>query len=119
MEAPPLHLVPQPSLRWDPYQAWRYLLREYPLRIQDPAGSAGRMDRRHAKLFWISIAEYPDPLQDILFVIAHVRGFEAALAALDQAIRRQTAPRRTQFLSSQAPDRDAAGQPVMLRKTAS
>jgi hypothetical protein len=75
---------------WDPFDVCRRLLRDYPLKIADPAGSTGRMDRRYAKLFWVSIAEYPDPLQDILFIIAHARGFEAALAALDQAIRAQS-----------------------------
>jgi hypothetical protein len=44
-----------------------------------------------------SIAEYPDPLQDALFVIAHARGFEAAIAALDQAIRGHLADLRRNF----------------------
>ena len=72
---------------WDPIDVWRRLRRDHPVNIDDPASSTGRMDRRNARLFWASIAEYPDPLQDALFVIAHARGFEAAIAALDQAIR--------------------------------
>jgi hypothetical protein len=54
-------------------------------------------DRHNAKVFWASIAEYPDPLQDALFVIAHARGFEAAIAALDQAIRGHLADLRRNF----------------------
>ncbi len=79
---------------WDPMDVWRRLRRDHPVKIDNPASSTGRMDRRNAKLFWISIAEYPDPLQDALFVIAHARGFEAAIAALDQAIRRHFADLR-------------------------
>ena len=45
------------------------------------------MDASTARDFWASVAVYPDPLQDALFVIAHARGFPAAIAALDQAIR--------------------------------
>ncbi len=73
--------------QWDPLDVWRRLRREHPVSIDDPAGSTGRMDPRNARLFWVTIADYPAPLQDAMFVIAHARGFEAALAALDQAIR--------------------------------
>jgi hypothetical protein len=45
------------------------------------------MDASTAREFWASVADYPDPLQDALFVIAHARGFPAAIAALDKAIR--------------------------------
>ena len=76
---------------WDPYDVWLRLLRNHPIRVEDPAATTGRMTRRDAKAFWASIAELPDPLQDAVFVIAHARGFEAALAALDQAIREHMA----------------------------
>ncbi len=118
-----MHPVSKPEAptppSWDPLDVWRRLLREYPIRIDDPAGNTGRMDRRHAKLFWVSVAEYPDPLQDVLFVIAHARGFEAAVAALDQAIRTELAKEQRQrarahlVLEQDAPDR------VWLRRAAS
>ena len=77
----------QVGWRWDPYDVWRRLLKNNPVRVDDPSSTTGRMVRRNAKAFWASICELPDPLQDALFVIAHARGFEGALAALDQAIR--------------------------------
>jgi hypothetical protein len=82
---------------WDPMDVWRRLRRDHPVQIDNPASSTGRMDRRNAKVFWASIAEYPDPLQDAMFVIAHARGFEAAIAALDQAIRGHLADHRRNF----------------------
>ena len=78
---------------WDPLDVWRRLLREHPVSIDDPAGSTGCMDPCNARLFWVTIADFPAPLQDAMFVIAHARGFEAALAALDQAIRAHLANR--------------------------
>jgi len=118
-----MHLLSKPKRslpgHWDAYEGWRRLLREYPLKIEDPAGSTGRMDRRHAKLFWISVAEYPDPLQDVLFVIAHARGFEAALAALDQAIRAQTAPHRGRHAPSSCPPEPRAPHARWLSRAAS
>lgn len=72
---------------WDAVDVWRRLRRSNPVRVDDPARSIGRMDPRQARLFRISIADYPDLLQDALYVIAHARGFDAAIAALDQAIR--------------------------------
>lgn len=77
----------QAGWRWDAYDVWRRLVRNNPVHVTDPSSSTGRMVRRNAKAFWVSIAELPDPLQDALFVIAHAKGYEAALAALDQAIR--------------------------------
>jgi hypothetical protein len=71
---------------WDPCDVWHRLLHDHPVRIEDPAGSTGRMERATAREFWISIADYPDPLQDALFVIAHAEGFEAAVTALDRAV---------------------------------
>jgi hypothetical protein len=72
---------------WDPIDVWQRLRRSHPVHVNNSATSTGRMNRHGAKLFWISIAEYPDPLQDVLLLIAHARGYEAAIAALDQAIR--------------------------------
>ena len=73
--------------RWDPSDVWNRLLHDNPVSVEDPAGSTGAMDASTARDFWASVADYPDPLQDALFVIAHARGFPAAIAALDQAIR--------------------------------
>lgn len=75
------------SKRWDPYDVWNRLLRDNPVCVDDPGGSTGAMDAATAREFWASVSDYPDPLQDALFVIAHARGFPAAIAALDQAIR--------------------------------
>jgi hypothetical protein len=75
------------SNRWDPYDVWNRLLHDNPVSVEDPANSTGAMDASTARDFWASVADYPDPLQDALFVIAHARGFPAAIAALDQAIR--------------------------------
>jgi hypothetical protein len=72
--------------RWDPHDVWRRLVRGFPVSIEDTSATTGRMVRRNAKMFWASIAEFPDPLQDILFVIAHQHGYEVALIALDRAI---------------------------------
>ncbi|MDH4029238.1 MAG: hypothetical protein OEU49_00180 [Chromatiales bacterium] len=72
---------------WDRYEVCRRLVRSHPISISNPAVSTGCMDPCNAKAFWTSVAEYPDPLQDVLFVIAHAQGFEASLAALDRAIR--------------------------------
>ena len=79
---------------WDRYEVCRRLLRSHPIRLSSPAVSTGCMEPRNAKAFWTSVAEYPDPLQDVLFVIAHAHGFEASLAALDRAIREDIAARR-------------------------
>ena len=107
---------------WDPMDVWRRLRRDHPVKIDNPASSTGRMDRRNAKLFWASIAEYPDPLQDALFVIAHARGFEAAIAALDQAIRghpadlRRSAPAARPWSSGRA---QALVRDIGIRRAAS
>ncbi|MGB5209634.1 MAG: hypothetical protein WBO47_13680 [Gammaproteobacteria bacterium] len=73
--------------RWDPYDVWNRLLHDNPVCVEDPGHSIGEMDAGTAREFWASVADYPDPLQDALFVIAHARGFPAAIAALDKAIR--------------------------------
>jgi hypothetical protein len=75
------------SNRWDPYDVWHRLLQDNPVCVEDPGHSIGAMDASTAREFWASVADYPDPLQDALFVIAHARGFPAAIAALDKAIR--------------------------------
>lgn len=80
---------------WDPYDVWQRLLRDHPVSVEDPAGSAGMMDAETASEFWMTVSEYPDPLQDALYVIAHAKGFEAALAALDAAIGGHLAARRS------------------------
>ena len=84
----------QSRWRWDPHDVWCRLVRGFPVRIEDPAATTGRMVRRNAKMFWASIAEFPDPLQDILFVIAHQHGYEVALIALDRAISDHLADRK-------------------------
>ena len=63
------------SNRWDPYDVWNRLLHDNPVSVEDPAHSTGAMDASTAREFWASVADYPDPLQDALFVIAHARGF--------------------------------------------
>ncbi|MGB5622356.1 MAG: hypothetical protein WBN65_07680 [Gammaproteobacteria bacterium] len=73
--------------RWDPYDVWHRLLHDNPVCVEDPGGCTGAMDAATAREFWASVCDYPDALQDALFVIAHARGFPAAIAALDQAIR--------------------------------
>lgn len=113
---------PQAGWRWDTYDVWRRVVRNNPVHVTDPSSSTGRMVRRNAKAFWASIAELPDPLQDVLFVIAHARGFEAALAALDQAIREHLAachrPAGVVRLSARAPAR-GRGAPAPIRRAAS
>lgn len=89
---------------WDPYDVWQRLLRDHPVSVEDPAASAGKMDAETAGDFWMTVAEYPDPLQDALYVIAHALGFEAALTALDSAIAAHLeAHRATQDANPTAP----------------
>ncbi|HRP87017.1 MAG TPA: hypothetical protein PLS34_05795 [Gammaproteobacteria bacterium] len=75
--------------RWDPYAVWKRLLRNHPVHDQDPAGSCGRIDRGSFADFCEAIMDYPDYLQDALLVIAHARGPEFAVHALDDAVREQ------------------------------
>jgi predicted RNase H-like HicB family nuclease len=100
---------------WDPYDVWQRLLRDHPVVVLDPAGSAGKMDAETAREFWVTVSDYPDPLQDALYVIAHAQGFETALAALDRAIGRHLdarssvdAPRPSSRSAPQEPRRSAA-----------
>lgn len=78
-----------PCRRWDPYAVWKILLRKHPVHDPDPAGSCGRIDRGTFAEFCEAIVEYPDYLQDALLVIAHTEGAEAAVHALDDAVREQ------------------------------
>lgn len=113
----------QVGWHWDPYDVWRRLLKNNPLYIDDPSATTGRMVRRNAKAFWASIAELPDPLQDAVFVIAHARGFEGALAALDQAIREHMVACRRHspvvLLAPPALKREDAPPPMPVRRVAS
>ncbi len=76
---------------WDAYAVWQILLRRHPVRIENPAGSCGRIDRATLAEFCEAIADYPDFLQDALLVIAHAEGFADAVAALDAAVRESLA----------------------------
>lgn len=66
---------------------WQILLHRHPVRIEDPAGSCGRIDNKILAEFFEAMVDYPDYLVDALLVIAHAEGFEAAVDALDAAIR--------------------------------
>ena len=81
------------SSAWDPYAVWQILLHRHPVCIPDPAGSCGRIDRRSLVEFCETICDYPDFLQDAVLVIAHARGINAAILALDSAIRDHLASR--------------------------
>ena len=74
-------------IAWDPYDVWHRLLRDKPVCVEDPSTTTGQMNPSMARDFWVTVADFPDPLQDALFVIAHAEGFEAAISALDRAIR--------------------------------
>lgn len=73
---------------------WQILLRRHPVRIEDPAGSCGRIDRKMLAEFFEAMVGYPDYLVDALLIIAHAEGFEAAVDALDEAIRELRARRQ-------------------------
>lgn len=72
---------------WDPYAVWQLMLRRHPVFVENPAGSCGRIDRSLLSEFFEATCEYPDYLQDALLLIAHAEGVEAAVEALDAAIR--------------------------------
>lgn len=80
---------------WDPYAVWRILLYRHPARVEDPSGSCGHIERETLAEFCEAISDYPDFLQDTLLVIAHADGLEAAVDALDGAVREHLASRRT------------------------
>lgn len=79
---------------WDAYAVWQILLRRHPVQVEDPSGSCGRIERETLTEFCEAIVEYPDYLQDAVLVIAHAEGPEAAVAALDGAVREYLATRR-------------------------
>jgi hypothetical protein len=72
---------------WDAYAVWQILLRRHPVRVDDPSGSCGSIDRETLVEFCEAISDYPDFLQDALLLIAHAQGLAAAADALDSAIR--------------------------------
>lgn len=78
---------------WDPYAVWQILLHRHPVRVEHPAETCGRIDRQSLAEFCETICDYPDFLQDALLVIAHARGINAAIVALDSAIRDHLATR--------------------------
>lgn len=75
------------SFPWDAYKVWQILLHRHPVRVEDPSGSCGHIDRETLAEFCEAISDYPDFLQDALLVIAHADGLEAAGDALDAAVR--------------------------------
>lgn len=79
--------------QWDSYAVWQILLHGHPVRVEDPSGSCGHIDRATLVEFCEAIADYPDFLQDALLVIAHAEGLTAAVNALDSAIREHLAAR--------------------------
>lgn len=79
--------------QWDAYAVWQILLHRHPVNVENPSGSSGHIDRATLAEFCEAIADYPDFLQDVLLLIAHARGLEASMAALDDAIREHLAVR--------------------------
>ena len=71
---------------WDPYDVCRRLMRKNPSCDKNAASNTGRLYVAQAREFWATVAEYPEPLQDALCVIARTQGFDAAIEALDDAI---------------------------------
>ena len=85
------------GIRWDPYEVWRSLVLSDPeLLLQPSSRSAGGVRGERASDFAMTIAEFPDDLQDVLFVIAQERGIDGAMDALDRAIRQFYLERKTQ-----------------------
>ena len=78
---------------WDAYAVWQILLHRHPVRVPDPSGSCGHIESETRAELCETIVDYPDFLQDALLVIAHAEGCEAAMAALDAAIREHLAAR--------------------------
>lgn len=74
------------------------------MRVADPSGSCGHIDRGTLAEFCEAIADYPDFLQDALLVIAHAEGLAAAVQALDAAVREHLA------LHCKAPQVPAVGE---------
>lgn len=78
---------------WDAYVVWQLLLHRHPLLVENPADSCGRIDRALLVEFCEAISDYPDYLQDTLLLLAHARGVEASVQALDDAVREYLATR--------------------------
>ncbi len=97
--------------QWDPYAVWQILLRRHPVRLENPSGSCGFIDRNILAEVCEAICDYPDYLQDTLLVIAHAEGFEAAMAALDDAVREYFAARPGRLPVAMAHERDS-GKPT-------
>jgi hypothetical protein len=72
---------------WDAYEVWQILLHRHPVKIEDPSGSCGHIDRETLAGFCEGVSDYPDFLQDTLFIIAHAEGLAGAVRALDDAVR--------------------------------
>jgi len=72
---------------WDPYDVFRRLVRKNPSCEKSASSNTSRLYVSKAREFWSTVAEYPEPLQDALCVIAKTEGFDAAIEALDGAIR--------------------------------
>ncbi len=75
------------GIRWDPYEVWRRLVLADPELLLQPSCCEDTVNDAHTAEFALTIADFPDDLQDVLYVIAQRRGAEEALAALDTAIR--------------------------------
>ena len=74
-------------IAWDPYDVCKRLVRNNDICLEDSADSTSHRRAARAREFWTTVADYPESLQEALFVMAHVHGFEAAMAALDDAIQ--------------------------------
>jgi hypothetical protein len=96
---------------WDAYKVWKILLHRHPVRVEDPSGSCGHIDRGTLAEFCEAISDYPDFLQDALLVIAHADGLEAAADALDRAVREYLASQtgRLPVGYARAPEEQQAG----------
>ncbi len=75
------------SVRWDPYEVWKALVLNDPLLLLRPNDAEARLDGDGVQEFAVSIADFPDDLQDALFVLAQTRGVDEACSSLDKAIR--------------------------------
>ncbi len=75
------------SVRWDPYEVWKALVLKDPLLLLRPNDSAAHLSGDGVQEFAMSIADFPDDLQDALFVLAQTRGVDEACTSLDSAIR--------------------------------
>lgn len=86
--------APKMTMTWDPYEVWRTLILDHPQLLLKTPNESGLKDRQRAMQFAMTIAEYPNDLQDFLFILAQEHGIDAAHAALDEAVRRYFASRK-------------------------